>query len=108
MTPRTRRTTKTKPKASTKKCRLPAPLRITGEVLMARPPQSGAVAHRRFIITDTENTAARNPIVGTLTAACQPPADDQPPAAYAQFSAGWADHTYHAVACPGCFPEATP
>ena len=87
--------------------RLPAALRITGEILMDRPPRPGAHAHRRLIVTDTDDGITRSPAYGIVTAACRPLVDDQQPQPYAQLSAGWADHHYHATACPDCFPDTT-
>ena len=83
--------------------RLPHALRRTGEVLMDRPPNIGDVAHRRLVVTDPDITTSL--VVGALTAACRPLADGELPRPYAQFSAGWADAFYHAVACPDCFPN---
>ena len=103
---------RTTTKATTQPRRLPDALRITGEILMDRPPQNDGLAHRRLLVTDTDDGITRSPVHGALTAACRPLTDGQLPGPYAQFSAGWADHFYHAVACPDCFPdtagEATP
>ncbi|HZN72691.1 MAG TPA: hypothetical protein VFC00_13565 [Micromonosporaceae bacterium] len=99
---------RTTTKATTQPRRLPDALRITGEILMDRPPQNDGLAHRRLLVTDTDDGITHSPVHGALTAACRPLTDGQLPGPYAQFSAGWADHFYHAVACPDCFSDASP